>query len=139
MKKGEIESNLYVIYVQSVGKDNDGNNVYEFLVSEDPEDVWVDSWNQKPICNEHDTKPNEEDYQYVKELRTDIKFDLGQSNCCVSFMDIKDGVACLASENIDEYEEYPDPRIVIHYGQPLDEVEELLAKRDLIMKFVDCK
>jgi hypothetical protein len=129
-------SNLYVIYVQEVGKDNDNNYVYEFLISEDPDSVWVDSWNELPVCNEQDTKPSEDDYDYVKELRTDIKLSLGQNNCCVSFMDVKDNIAALAYEDLSEAEEYPDPRIVILYGDPLDEVEEMLAKRNLFMKYV---
>ena len=47
-------SNLYVIYVQEVGKDNDDNFVYEVLISEEPESVWVDNWNEVPACNEQD-------------------------------------------------------------------------------------
>lgn len=129
-------SNLYVIYVQEVGKDNDGNYVYEFLISEDPDSVWMDSWNEIPVCNETDVKPSQDYYDYVKELRTDIKLSLGQNNCCVSFMDIKDNIAAIAYEDLSEAEEYPEPRIVILYGDPLDEVEEMLAKRNLVMKYI---
>lgn len=129
-------SNLYVIYVQEVGLDSDNNHVYEFLISEDPDSVWVDNWNEKCAGNELDLTPNEEDYSYVKELRTDIKLDLGQKNLCLSFMDIKDNIMALAWENIDEAEEYPEPRIVIHYGQPLDEVEAMFAKRDLTIHYI---
>jgi hypothetical protein len=137
MTKAKIDtSNLYVIYVQEVGKDNDNNYVYEFLISEDADSVWNDAWNEIPVCNEQDTKPSEEYYDYVKELRTDIKLSLGQNNCCVSFMDIKDNIAALAYEDLSEAEEYPEPRIVILYGDPLDEVEEMLAKRNLFMKYI---
>ena len=129
-------SNLYVVYVQEVGKDNDGNYVYEFLISEHPDSIWMDSWNEIPVCNETDVKPSQDYYDYVKELRTDIKLSLGQNNCCVSFMDIKDNIAALAYEDLSEAEEYPDPRIVILYGDPLDEVEEMFAKRNLYMKYI---
>ena len=129
-------SNLYVVYVQEVGKDNDGNYVYEFLISEDPDSVWMDSWNEIPVCNETDVKPSQDYYDYVKELRTDIKLSLGQNNCCVSFMDIKDNIAAIAYEDLSEAEEYPEPRIVILYGDSLDEVEEMLAKRNLVMKYI---
>lgn len=129
-------SNLSVIYVQEIGQDNDGNYVYEFLISEDPDSVWVENWNEVPVCNESDTKPSQDDYDYVKELRTDIKLTLGQDNCCVSFMDIKDNIAALAYEDISSYEEYPEPRLVVQYGDSLDYVEEMLAKRDLYMKYV---
>lgn len=137
MKEAKVDtSNLYVVYVQEVGKDNDGNYVYEFLISEDPDSVWMDSWNEIPVCNETDVKPSQDYYDYVKELRTDIKLSLGQNNCCVSFMDIKDNIAAIAYEDLSEAEEYPEPRIVILYGDPLDEVEEMLAKRNLVMKYI---
>lgn len=137
MEENKVDtSNLYVIYVQEVGKDNDGNYVYEFLISEDPDSVWMDAWNEIPVCNEMDVKPSEEYYDYVKELRTDIKLSLGQNNCCVSYMDIKDNIAAVAYEDLSEAEEYPEPRIVILYGDPLNEVEEMLAKRNLIMKYI---
>lgn len=137
MKEAKVDtSNLYVVYVQEVGKDNDGNYVYEFLISEDPDSIWMDSWNEIPVCNETDVKPSQDYYDYVKELRTDIKLSLGQNNCCVSFMDIKDNIAAIAYEDLSEAEEYPEPRIVILYGDPLDEVEEMLAKRNLVMKFI---
>lgn len=129
-------SNLYVIYVQEVGKDNDDNYVYEFLISENPDSVWVDNWNEIPVCNEQNTKPSEDDYDYVKELRTNMKLILGQDNCCVSFMDIKDNIAAIAYEDLSEAEEYPEPRIVILYGDPLDEVEEMFAKRNMFMKYI---
>lgn len=129
-------SKLYVVYVQEVGKDNDDNFVYEFLISEDADSVWGDEWNEVPACNVQDLKPSDDQYEYVKELRTDIKLTLGQNNCCVSFMDVKDNIAALAYEDLSEAEEYPEPRIVILYGDPLDEVEEMLAKRNLIMKYV---
>ena len=47
-----------------------------------------------------------------------------------------DRLRALAYEDLSEAEEYPEPRIVILYGDPLDEVEEMLAKRNLIMKYV---
>ena len=137
MAEAKIDtSNLYVIYVQEVGKDNDNKYVYEFLISEDADSVWMENYNEIPVCNEQDTKPSEEYYDYVKELRTNIKLSLGQNNCCVSFMDIKDNIAALAYEDLSEAEEYPEPRIVILYGDPLDEVEEMLAKRNLFMKYI---
>lgn len=138
MEENRIDtSNLCVIYVQFVGKDKNGLYVYEFLISGNPDDVWVDSWNELPVCNEQETKPLEADYEHVMELRTDVRLILGQDNCCVSFLDIKDDILAIAFEDITGYDEYPnDGRIVIHYGQPLDEVEEMLARRNLHMIFV---
>ena len=76
-------------------------------------------------------------YEYVKELKTEIILDLAQDNSCFSMQDCRDNIIALAYENIDDYEEYPDEgRIVIHFGESIDEVEKMLAKRNLFMKFV---
>ena len=120
--------NLYLIYVQFVGKDNDNKNVYELLFNYDHESVWVEGWEEIPACNEKNLKPNDDDYERVIEIRTDVKLILGQDNCCVSFSDVKDNIAAIAYEDIQQYEEYPDNRIVLHYGQDIDEVNSILSK-----------
>lgn len=128
---------LFVIYCAYIGKDTDGLNIYHFLVNEDPEPVFAENWEQKPSCNCGDLKPSEDMYEYVKELRTEITLDLAQDNCCFSMQDCRDNCVALAYENLDNAEEYPEEgRIVIHFGDNLDEVEAMLARRDLVMKFI---
>jgi len=50
--------------------------------------------------------------------------------------DCRDHCIALASENIDDYEEYIVPRIVIQFGDRLDYVEKMLAKRNLKMRYI---
>lgn len=133
----ENSQNLKVIYILYLGEDCDGNNTYQFLIAEDESEVWGEDWNEKPAANCRYLTPSEDMYEYVKELKTDIKLDLAQDNCCVSMQDVRDHVLCLASENLDTAEEYPENgRIVIHFGDSLYEVEKMLAKRDMSMKFI---
>lgn len=141
MKDNDIEftdtSHLKVVYVQFVGTDSDGYNVYQFLITENADDVWGEEWNEKPACNCRYLLPEEDMYDYVKELKTEIKLDLAQNNCCMSMQDIRDHCSALAYENLDEAEEYPENgRIVIQFGDSLDDVEVMLAKRDLHMRYV---
>ena len=84
-----------------------------------------------------DLKPDEGQYEYIKQLKTDVQLDLAQYSCCTSLQDCKDRIIALAYENLDEAEEYPeDGRIVIHFGDYIDDVESMLARRDMRMKFV---
>lgn len=130
-------SDLKVIYIHYVGTNSEGLNVYHFLVGENEEEVFGEEWGEKPACNCNNLMPEEEYYEYIKELKTNIVFDLAQKNCCFSMSDCRDGCVALASENIDTYEEYPEPfRLVFRFGESLDEVETKLAKRDLRMKYV---
>lgn len=133
----ENTQNLKVVYILGLGQDCDGNNTYQFLIAEDESEVWGEDWNEKPASNCRFLTPSEDMYDYVKELKTELVLDLAQDNCCVSMQDVRDHVMCLASENLDNAEEYPENgRIVIHFGDTLYKVEKMLAKRDLTMKFI---
>ena len=128
---------LKVVYVLYLGQDCDEKRIYQFLIANDESEVWAEDWNEKPAANCRYLTPDENMYDYVKELKTDIIFDLAQDNCCVSMQDVRDHVHCLASENLDNSEEYPENgRIVVQFGDSLYDVEKMLAKRDLSMNFI---
>lgn len=133
------ESTLKVIYVHDMGKDSENHNIYHFLLSDNCEDTFSEGWDEKPSCNiDPDIlKPDKSQYEYVKQLKTDINLDLAQYSCCTSLQDCKDRIIALAYENLDEAEEYPeDGRIVIHFGDYIEDVESMLARRDMRMKYV---
>lgn len=136
---GSACSPYKVVYINYVGKDIDNLNVYQFLLSADTENTFSDGWGEKPSANiSNDILMIDSDmYEYVKELKTDIKLDLAQDNSCFSMQDCRDNIIALAYENIDEYDEYPeDGRIVIHFGDTIDKVESSLSKRGLSLKFI---
>ena len=127
-------SEYKVVYIIYVGKDIDDKNIYQF-----PDDVFSEGWGEKPASNipKSILMIDEDMYEYVKELKTDMILDLAQDNSCFSMQDARDNIVALAYENIDNYEEYPEEgRIVIHFGESIDEVEKNFAKRNLFLKFV---
>lgn len=132
-------SDLRVVYVLYLGTNSDGFNIYHFLLSENTEDTFTEDWAEKPSSN----IPNERlliddsQYEYVKELKTEIKLDLQQDNTCFSFQDCRDQIVAIAYENLDEAEFYPEPfRIVVHFGDYIDDVERKFAQRNMFMKFI---
>jgi hypothetical protein len=132
-------SEYKVVYVSLIGKNSDDKFVYNLHISTDTENTFSEGWGEKPACN----IPNDilmisdDQYEYIKELKTEIKLDLAQDNCCFSMQDCRDNIVALASENLDEAEEYPENgRIVIHFGDKIDDVEKMFAQRDLITKFI---
>lgn len=135
----EEDNSLRVVYVIYVGVDVEGKNVYQFLLSINTEDTFSEGWGEKPAGNipSNILMIEESMYEYVKELKTDIKLDLAQENLCFSMQDCRDNIVALAYENIDEYDEYPENgRIVVHFGDKIDDVERMLGKRDMFMKFI---
>lgn len=128
---------LMVIYVLYVGKNTDDENIYHLLISNDKEKTWAEGWENKPACVMRDLTPEDDMYEYIAELKTDLILDLAQDNCCFSMQDCRDNVVALASENLEEAEEYPEEgRIVIHFGDTVDEVEKMLAKRDILINYI---
>ena len=132
-------NNIKVCYINYLGKNTDGLNVYQFMFTDNPDDVFCDGWSEKPACNISNEVliPEEDMYQYVAEVRTDLVFDLAQDNCCFSMQDCRDNIVALASENLDSAEDYPDDgRIVIHFGDSFNYLEEMLEKRGLKLRFI---
>ena len=126
-----------LIYVDKIGNTSEGQNIYHFMYSDDIDSVWMEQWSEKPACNCRYLCPDKELVTYTKELKTDIEFNLAQSDCCHSYQDCCDSLVAICGENIDGYVEYPEPfRIVLHFGDTMDDVDAMLAKRDLITKFI---
>ncbi|MBP5457741.1 MAG: hypothetical protein J6Y37_14710 [Paludibacteraceae bacterium] len=132
-------SHLKVVYVLYIGTDTDNKRVYHFLLSENDNDTFAEGWSEKPACNE---KPealmiDESMFSHVKELKTGVKLELAQDNCCFSMQDCRDKIIALACESLDGVDEYPEPiRIVVHFGDYICDVENMLAKRDMRLRFV---
>lgn len=121
----------YLIYVNGLGPNYKGDNLYEFIFS-DSLDVWGDSWESKP-SNGYPTPP---ELQYIKKVGvlrdTDIKLELIQNSDFFSMIDAMDDVIALAweSEEIDNKK-----RIVFRFGETEEEVKDKLYERDLVLQF----
>lgn len=130
---------LVVVYIVNVGVDINGLNIYHFLISDECESTWGECWGQQPAGNVKKSllMPDDSNYIYIKELKTDLKLNLAQDNTCFSMQDCKDNIVALAYEDLSGYEEYPEPfRIVIHFGERLSDVEVKLAQRNITLNFI---
>ena len=97
-------------------------------------EFWGESFEYKPCCLVNELIPSDEEIKEIKIIKTKIKFDLIQNNCCFGMQDCMDGIVALAYENIDSYEEYPnDGRIYFMFGESFDDVERKLAIKSVLM------
>lgn len=120
-------------FVRLIGEEVDGFYRYEFLFTETPDECWGENWDEKPAGLINDLEPGENYVNEVHILKTKIKFDLIQNNCCFSMQDCLDGIVALCHENVDTYTEYPeDGRLFFMYGESMDKVEEKLAMKHLL-------
>lgn len=121
-------------FIRLIGEENDGYYRYEFIFTNNIEEVFGEDFAQKPACLVTDLMVDE---QYVTEIhivKMKIKLDLIQDSCCFSVSDSYDGIVSLAWEDISGYDEYPeDGRIFFKFGETLEEVEEKLAIKNILM------
>lgn len=128
---------LKVIYVLYIGKNAENDNIYHLLITDDSEKTWAEGWENVPAGIMRDLTPEDDMYEYIIEIKTELKLNLAQENTCFSMQDCRDNVIALASEDLSEAEEYPeDGRIVIHFGDFVNDVTKMLAKRDIIIDYI---
>jgi hypothetical protein len=121
----------YLTYVNGLGPNYKGDNLYEFIFS-DSLDVWGDNWDNKPSNG----YPNPPELQYIKKVgvlrNTDLRLELIQNSDFFCMIDSMDDVVALAWE-IEESEE--QKRIVFRFGNTEEEIKDKLYERDLVLEF----
>ena len=121
----------YLTYVNGLGPNYKGDNLYEFIFSDDL-DVWGESWESKP-SNGYPTPP---ELKYVKKVgvlrNTDIKLELIQNSDFFCMVDSMDDIVALAWET---EESEGQKRLVFRFGSTEQEIKDKLYERDLILEF----
>lgn len=143
---------LKLIYVLKIGYNSKDQGLYEFIFSKNPTNIDYETWDwdQDPACD--NAKPPTDDYiDDVYSLKTD-SFDLFCLHEAVDreYMHGYYNIHCLAyeKEREDQVEDYDeifehwgdkeeDQKIdvlVFHYGMTLEDVENTLYDRDIILR-----
>jgi len=121
----------YLTYINGLGPDYKGNNLYEFIFSENL-DVWGTSWEASPSSG-YPTPPDLEFIKKVGVLRnSEMKLELVQNSDYFNMSDAMDGVIALGWE-IEDFEE--NKRLVFKFGEDEDSVKNKLYEKDLILEF----
>jgi len=122
-----------LIFINKIGKNSDDEYQYEFMFSTDISIVWGDGWSTIPsgICSQVDKLPHNSTYDLTKKVISKLNLDVAQDNTCFSMQDCIDKIVALAWENITDYEEYPFNRLVFHYGDTFEEVDEKLQEHNI--------
>jgi len=120
-----------LIYVNGLGSDYKGQNLYEFIFSDDL-NVWGDDWDSKP-SNGYPSPP---DLHYIKKVgvlrNTNLKLELIQDSDFFSMEDAMDDIIALAWEIENEDNQ---KRMVFRFGISEQEIKDKLYERDLVLEF----
>jgi len=123
-----------LIYVNGLGPNYKGDNIYEFIFSDDDlGNIWGENWESKPAHG----NPNPPELIHINKVgvlkNTKVEFDLVQNSDFFSIIDAMDDVIALAWET-DEYNDN-EKRLVFRFGEEEKTIKEKLYERDLILEF----
>jgi len=129
-----MDEQINLCFIRLIGEENDGYYRYEFIFTDNIDEVFGENFEYKPAGLVNDLIPSDEYITEIHIVKTKIKFDLVQNNMCFGMQDCMDGIVALAFENIDEYENYPeDGRLFFMFGESFDDVERKLAIKNILM------
>jgi hypothetical protein len=121
----------YLIYINGLGPNYKGDNIYEFIFS-DTLKVWGEYWESKP-CNQYPQPP---ELKYVKKVgvlkNTDVELELIQNSDFFSMMDAMDDVVALGWETNDS--DF-NKRLVFRFGEDEEKIKDKLYERDIVLEF----
>ena len=126
----------YLIFINGLGPNYKGDNMYEFIFSDNKEDIWDDTWGAKP-SNGYPKPPQLEYIKKVGVLKNlSIEFDLIQNSDFFSFMDSMDDVIALAWEKeTEEIDFTKTKRLVFRFGETEQQIKDKLYERDIVLEF----
>lgn len=127
-------TDLYLIYINHVGKDYKSNLIYEFIFSDTIKDIDGEEWDTFPASGRPEP-PHDVFIKQVGRLESELKLDVVQNSDTFSVWDAIDGVIALAWQNIDGEDSYPEHRLCFKFGETKKEVEAKLYEQDLILKY----
>ena len=124
-----------LIYINGMGPNFRGDNIYEFIFS-DTLEVFGENWESKP-ANGYPLPP---DMEYIKKVGTlvheEIVFELVQDSDVFSVIDSMDNVIALGWEKeTNEIDFSLVKRLVFQFGDTEEDVKNKLYERDIILQF----
>lgn len=125
----------YLLYINGLGPNYKGENIYEFIFGDSLEDVWGENWEARP-ANGYPSPPDVEHVKKVGVLtHNEITLELVQNSDVFSVQDSIDGVIALGWEKEDEIDFSLVKRLVFKYGDQEQDVKDKLYERDLVLQF----
>ena len=125
---------MFLIFINELGPNYKKENIYEFIFSENLEELWGDEWDSVPAHG----KPGTPEVPYIEKVgvlsQSTIKLELVQNSDYFGMEHALDKIISLGWE-IFEDGVVGDDRLVFHFGEKLEEVENKLYARDLVLDY----
>jgi hypothetical protein len=128
---------VYLVYINKIGTSFNGENIFEFLFTEDIENMehpesWYDSTS---LSDKKDLAPEEDYIDLIGHLKTtDVDLELIQDLGIFDVYNAVEGIVSLGWENFGVDSDFDD-RMIFKYGQEKEVVEAILLMRDLELTY----
>jgi hypothetical protein len=124
----------YLIYVNGLGPNYKGDNIYEFIFS-DTLEVWGEGWDSRPSNG----NPNPPNIEFVKKVgvlkNSEVNLELIQNSDFFGIVDSLDDVIALAWEKeTDETNFDRNKRLVFRFGEDEKTIKDKLYERDIVLE-----
>lgn len=127
---------MYLIFVNELGPNYKGDNIYEFIFSDGIDNVWGEMWESKP-ANGYPLPPDLEHIKKVGVLKNDkVSLSVIQKSDYFSMMDSVDDVIAMAWENESDLINFDlVKRLVFRFGESEESVKNKLYARDIVLEY----
>ena len=128
---------MRLIYVNELGPNYMGNNIYEFIFGYEDAEPFGMGWDSIPAAG--NAYPPE--LEFVKKVgvlkESNLKLHLVQNSDYFCVYDAVEEVVALGWEDAESEEilTYNKKRLVFKYGETIDQVSDKLYERDLVLEF----
>ena len=124
---------MKLIFINELGPNFKGNHLYEFIFSDTNIDLWGEDWDATPSSG----RPSPPELKYINRVgslsKEGVELELGKNSDYFSMEDIVDGILALGWEKVNE--ENLEYRMVFHFGETIQSIEDKLYSKDLVLKY----
>ena len=122
----------YLAFVRKIGQTINGQNIYEFMFSINPDIVWGDNFNIVPAGIIPNLIPEKNCLSKKGRVITDIDLHLACQSTCFSMMDCIDGIIALCFTEAGIENEFN-----FKFGEKIDDVINKLNKYNLSLEDIE--
>lgn len=115
-------SNDRLIFMRLVGEDNEGNYEYDAYISDTPDLVWGEDWNENCPSACASILPQDSTYSSIVRYKSPVRLVCAQENTCFSMQDCIDGIISLVYYEMDD----GSIPLIIPFAEEMDSVNEKL-------------
>ena len=128
----------YLAFVDYIGRTIDGQYIYRFDFTVDPDSVWGEFFNVTPSGIVPDMQPDINSLSKTCKVNFPIEMQIAKKNYCFSMQDCIDGIIpVIFSEISEEAVVYNDAPLFFKFGEEYETVKNVLTSIGLEMYDVE--